>query len=1155
MSVRFIVGRAGSGKTHHCLESIRARLRESPVGGGKLLLLVPEQASFQMERALVETPDLPGFLRCEILSFQRLAQRIFAETGADPRRTDATIGPLGRMMVLRNLIRRERSALQLLHRVADKPGLVKQLAGTIEELMREDVAPDVLAGLVDGPESDPLQSAKLADVTRLYRAYLDYLLTDRLDPAQYLGLAAQRLPQCSWVADAEVWLDGFAGFTTQEYHLIACLAARAHSMEITLLLDPAAATLRSDELPLDTFSLFARTERTLVRLRRELSAVGVTFDPPLRLTETHFAAPELGSLERGIFGGPVATDAPAPAISVLEFTDRRSEVEAAVAEIQRLTLNTEPPLRYRDVAIIVRDLTAYHDLLSAALRTHDIPFFIDRRQPTTHHPLIELVRSLLAVAVDDCRLDSVRLTLKSGLLPIASEDADLLENYVLAGGIEGRQRWRQPWAHRRFFKHRGEDGTLNAAQAGVLERINAIRMQWLAAVGPWIGAVDGQQRDGRAWAVALFECLDGMGVAARLQDWAVVAEGDGRQDEADAHRQVWLDFVELLDEFVRALGTGVMGVREFRETIEAGLAEFTLGLAPPTLDQVLVGAIERSRHPNIRAALILGFDEAHFPMRRREDPLLGDSERQALETGGVEIGSSRRRQLLDERSLAYIALTRASERLWISSPRAESDGKPLQPSPYLTDVLAAVPGVKVTKVGDPRAGRETIALFSPAELGARLAAEFRTRPRLAEETDAATRSAWNTLYTLARGHEQWRQTLARSLAGLGYTNDARLPAGLMAKVIAAPFVASVSRLERFAACPFSHFVEYTLGLDERVEPELQDVDLGQLCHSILEKFVQALAEGGKSLATLEDDEIVERIDGVARELIPRMSAELMLDDARNAFLFDRSRGHLHRVTLWQRDAARAGKFLPQAVEWHFGYKAHRAPPLVLSTPGGRTVHLRGKIDRIDLATLGEELVGTIIDYKRTTRRRLDICDVYHGLALQLVGYLVALQQVGESLTGRPIRPVAAFYLPLLEPYQTVSHPSEEKKVRYQWRGIADASAMSALDGTLRPGGASQFISARLKADGEPHANCDLSRSGQVSGLMRHVTRRMGELADRILDGDIAAEPYRLRRQMPCGYCKYHAICRYEVENQPPARLNAMKKAEVFAQLATEVGDG
>src|SRR5688572_25353675 len=225
MAIRFIIGRAGSGKTWRCLEAIRARLRENSATGNKLLLIVPEQASFQMERALIETPDLAGYTRCEVLSFQRLAYRIFAETSADPRRNDQTIGPSGRLMVIRRLIRREKPALQLFGRVADKPGLIKEVATTIDELMRENIAPDTLATIAEQAQNtNALQSARLADLTRLYRAYLDYLLNDRIDPAQYLNLAAERLSSCTWLENAEVWVDGFAGFSAQETNLLAQLA-------------------------------------------------------------------------------------------------------------------------------------------------------------------------------------------------------------------------------------------------------------------------------------------------------------------------------------------------------------------------------------------------------------------------------------------------------------------------------------------------------------------------------------------------------------------------------------------------------------------------------------------------------------------------------------------------------------------------------------------------------------------------------------------------------------------------------------------------------------------------------------------------------------------------------------------------------------------
>jgi ATP-dependent helicase/nuclease subunit B len=500
-------------------------------------------------------------------------------------------------------------------------------------------------------------------------------------------------------------------------------------------------------------------------------------------------------------------------------------------------------------------------------------------------------------------------------------------------------------------------------------------------------------------------------------------------------------------------------------------------------------------------------------------------------------------------------MTRASERLWISYPRTDGEGKHVNPSPYLQDLLNALPGLTVERVGDRSVERSTDDITSVSDLAARLATEFRYRVIRVEDTDPGLRAEWNALYEASQSREEWHGTLARGLSGLAYRNEARLERSVVERAIATPLAASVSRLEKFAACPFAHFANYLLALEPRVEADLQLVDLGTLCHAILEKFIAELTRNEERLADLADDEIATRIDAMAKEIEPSISDEMLLDHARNAYLFDRSRGHMERVTRWQRDAARVGRFRPAAVEWPFGFSGSKAAPLTLTTPKGRTIHLRGYIDRVDVAELGDALVGAVIDYKRTTQRRLNLAQVYHGLSLQLIGYLLALRQSGESLTGRPILPVAAFYLPLLEPFVSVSHPDENKRTTYQCRGIADLAALPVLDNTVGPGGKSAFFSASLTKAGEPYVQSDLAPSEQLAALMRHVGQHMGELADEIIDGNIAVAPYRLNRQTPCSFCEFRAVCRYEIETQPPRALESLDKTEVFKRLEEGSGEG
>ena len=128
MSLGFVIGRAGAGKTDHCLAEMRRRLADSPVEGHRLLLIVPEQAALQMERALVAEPGPGASHRGEVMGFRRLAQRI--GTGESPRQA---LSPNGRAMTLRFLLVRLAGRLQYYRRVERFGGFVEELARSIGE--------------------------------------------------------------------------------------------------------------------------------------------------------------------------------------------------------------------------------------------------------------------------------------------------------------------------------------------------------------------------------------------------------------------------------------------------------------------------------------------------------------------------------------------------------------------------------------------------------------------------------------------------------------------------------------------------------------------------------------------------------------------------------------------------------------------------------------------------------------------------------------------------------------------------------------------------------------------------------------------------------------------------------------------------------------
>src|SRR3990172_9884173 len=166
MTVRFILGRAGSGKTYHCLDAVRSRLNQDPINGPRLILLVPEQASQQIEGAILRFPgEVTAAHRAEVLSFQRLAHRVLESVGGPLRQ--ALTEP-AQAMVLQHLTANLSGSLRYYRRLDRLGGFVSRLGATITEMIQEGVAPEELTAAESTQLDDPAREAKLRDIQAIH---------------------------------------------------------------------------------------------------------------------------------------------------------------------------------------------------------------------------------------------------------------------------------------------------------------------------------------------------------------------------------------------------------------------------------------------------------------------------------------------------------------------------------------------------------------------------------------------------------------------------------------------------------------------------------------------------------------------------------------------------------------------------------------------------------------------------------------------------------------------------------------------------------------------------------------------------------------------------------------------------------------------------
>lgn len=1192
MGVRFIIGRAGSGKTHHCVTAIQKRLCDDPIDGPRLILLVPEQASLQMERAVLQRADAAKPTetkavthRAEVLSFQRLAFRVLQHAAPISRQV---LSEAARIMVLRHILAQKASELTY-YRHPGGPGpsggrmggVADRLATTIAELLEEGVASNDLdlsracdaldkSGVVS---ADPAHAAKIRDIRLVHTAYLDFLGTDRRDPSQYLLAAREHLTASGWLQGAHLWVDGFASFSGQERLTLTALAGLCSEVRVTVLADPAvcmvSAGQSTNELVYPRRQLFARTVRTYQQLHDQFLEAGLQVEEPIVLDSRPLprfgACPLLADVERSFPGAlPERTGASAlqPEVEVVGLPNHRLEVDYAVSRVCQWVQEFPERNRYRDIAIIVRDLEPYHDLLSEALAARNVPYFIDRRRPIAHHPLIELLRAGLDMAAESMSLESVRLALKTGLISLDMETVDELENYLLAHGIEGIDVWRRAhWTFPAVRGHSRAQDRLVAEESASLGRINAARRRFMTAMDDWLTfAAGGVAHSGAAWFSALHRWFDAVGVSHSLRRWTATAESAGDLDAAEEHRQVWREVAALLDDMAFAFAETPLDAHDLVDVLGAALSSLTLGLIPPMVDQVLVGAIERSRHPDLKAAVVLGFNEGIFPKALSEDSVLNDDDRVILQAAGVPIRPSRRERVFDEALLAYVALTRASEVLVITYATSDGDGKSLRPSPFVESLLAGRGGLRRTGLGDPARTRAFWDILAPNDLVRRLAAEFRTRPEPGED-QPAVRGRWNELYEASRSDLAADPRARRALAAFqDERGGRRLSPSAVKRVHGVPLKTSVSALESYATCPFQHFARYILRLEERREATLKPVDVGQIHHAILEDFVKTIADRGLHLGRLTDSQVLDLIGRSGSRVVAKLPESALASAARDAYQGRRAAGELARIMRAQRNRAQKGRDQPRAAELPFGWdQAHSLPAMELTTPKGRRAVLRGYIDRVDLAELGDELLGIVIDYKRTKDKRLDFSASYHGISLQLLAYLLVLAETGRSLTGRRIRPIAGFYVGLIPQYNRVAHPSlvsprdAELSGAARPRGLVVEDAFDALESSFDSGWSQHFNVYRTKAGSFGHKDrSDVVSKRSFDALLRHIRTTMGQLADGILDGDVSVRPYRMGSLSPCSWCPMSSVCRFEMGISDVRFLDSLKKPEVLQKLSEEL---
>jgi ATP-dependent helicase/nuclease subunit B len=1143
MAVQFVLGRSGTGKTRFCTRGIADALQEA--SEQPLLLLVPEQATYQAERAILSDRRVKGYHRLRILSFDRLQLLLLGRQTARP-----AISRIGREMLVHKILRETKEKLRIFGPSALLPGFARQMAGMVSELHRYAMQPedvDDLAGQLQKERANRLAALKFADIALVFHRYSELLEGKFIDPQAQVKAACRTVPQMDFIRGARLWVDGFATFTGGELAILGEVLKAVEHGHIAFCVDPQrVGGLTNPDLAPAAEGLFEPVERTYVDLLRWAAQSKIKLGQPIILDRVHRfeACPSLGHIEENIFCAAAPQSKAGGHIRLVSAPNVRSEIQFVARQI--LTLVRDKGYRYRDIAVVASDLDRYEQYVRAYFEDYGIPFFIDKRKGLDQHPVVELICSALEAVIGGFDHADVFACLKNDLACADRSQIDLLESYCLAFGVDSRD-WlsREPWRFKAADDHDFDEDAVNRIRGRVIAPLLTLRQALcLDGSGP-------KTLTAPAFTRCVFSLLDDLHVRDRLNEWVQRARARGDLTAADEHRQFFDTLVDVFDELVEVFTHEEMTAQDYFGILNSAFSQMTLAFIPPSLDQVLVGSIERSRHPSLKTAFLVGATQKQFPIPISPTGVLTDDDRSLAEAAEFHLAPPTAQSLVDRQYLAYIAFTRPSESLCVSYPCLDERGGPVARSHFIDDLQLLFDDLEEEFAADELP--ELAEIHNDVELTELLCT------RLGRDVFLPTASDKDQLASLLDAmwaDEAYQSIVQPASAALSYSNQASLEDAVARELFGRELRGSATRLAAFAACPYKHFARYTLDLKPRREFKLEPLDLGLFYHRVLDSLHKHLTAEHESFASVSEDRLLQLL----REQIARLVehdpfiSNFLGRSSHNAYVIHSAGETLEDCVLDLARMARAGAFRQLLSEVAFGHvpdASSRLGEFKLPLPDGRTLVLNGKIDRLDIAEVDGRRAALIFDYKRTkAATTFSWSQFYHGLNVQLPLYLLALSQAA----GAPVDEVAgAFCLPIERLPESASLDELAQKANRLGRkakGFFNGDYAVSLDPDA---GArwSQFYNFAVTSKDGPYGYYGSSgavKPADFARLLETTRSKIISLATDIITGRIGVRPYRLGTQVACSHCDFKAVCRFDWQINDYNFLRPVSKDDLVKEL-------
>ena len=1108
MPLKFVFGPSGSGKSSYLYQHVIQESMKYPERN--YIVLVPEQFTMQTQKDLVMMHERKGIMNIDVLSFARLAYRVFEETGGGGL---PVLDDEGKNLILRKIAGDYESELKMLGGHMKKQGYISEVKSVISEFTQYDIGEDEIERVMESAGESSRLYYKLADIRLLYRGFTDYLQEKYITKEELLDVLSCEVEKSERLKNSTVVLDGFTGFTPVQDRLLGELMRHCREVIVTVTMDRRGNPYVYEH----PYQLFALSKQMVTSLLQIAKQNKIPVEEPVELYDHvpwRFKEQEaLAFLEKHLFRyGAGAYEKEQEQVKLHLAKNPREEAYAVAEQVRRMM--REDRYRLRDIGVIVSDMDVYADHLKQAFIKYDIPFFMDHKRSILLNSFVEYIRSVLHMAEQSFSYESVFRFLRTNLAGFTYEEIDELENYVIGLGIKGYKHWQEKWTRK-----------LRGMAQEDLDKMNHYRRQLVEKVDGLIYVLRQRRKTVADITRAIYEFMVQENLQVRLAEQEELFKAKGELALAREYAQIYRIVIELFDKFVELLGDEQVSLSEYCKLLDAGLEEARVGVIPPEVDQVVIGDMQRTRLKDIKALLFAGANDVYRPGALLRTGLLSELDREKFAREKLTLSAGGKEKAYVQKFYLYLNLTKPSEKLDIYYSKVSADGKSVRPSYLIQELQKLFPKLKV---------RDEERYLKEQELTENIGFDRMIREFVQKRHE--TDGAWCELYNWYKKNPKWQEKVERFLEAGYYRKplDA-LTEEAAKRLYGEEFETSITRMERFAVCAFSHFLTYGLGLREREEYDFQAADLGNVCHRALERFSYKVEREAGDWLKLTEEKRKQYVEESVEEAIADYGNSILYSSSRNAYLIVRMKRMLEKTVWALTKQLAAGDFKPAAYELRFA---------------------NGKIDRVDTCEDGDCVYVKVIDYK-TGSKSFDVTALYHGFQLQLMVYMdAALQMEQKKHPEKEILPAGVFYYRIQDPLIDRPKEGEEqesilKELKPDGMISLEKEVLGHLDHCMV--GESSVIPVKYNKNGSLSKSSKAASAQDFYLMMKYAVNKVEEIRQKILSGDVKVNPYRRGTETSCDYCSYRQICGFDtkMEGYRYREIEAMSVDKVIQAMKGE----